>query len=249
MRVDAVEFVPSGTRLGPNAFHPGPQLSAASPAFVPGSYQAPWGPAAEASYVSADHFAETISYVDEESFLTPQLLDEPQASVPSTLGSPKSSGEDGVADADPWPSNHSQVSNSSTGLSDSVPRPCAGTLTVEGRRLQWHLEENGLGQGEAFPRGRGVDSPKFSVAGVTLRLVFFPAGTSLTDGDGQCAVAVVSEEKAKLKFELFLNGRRSGMKVMLGQSFSCDFRSSGGADPRSCVALEVHGNLSYAGFY
>ena len=28
------------------------------------------------------------------------------------------------------------------------------------------------------------------------------------------------QEKAKLKFELFLNGRRSGSKVMLGQSFS-----------------------------
>ena len=32
------------------------------------------------------------------------------------------------------------------------------------------------------------------------------------------------QEKAKLKFELFLNGRRSGTKVMLGQKFSFSAR-------------------------
>ena len=33
-------------------------------------------------------------------------------------------------------------------------------------------------------------------------------------------VDLACQEKTKLKFELFLNGRRSGAKVMLGQKFS-----------------------------
>eukprot|EP00435_Cladocopium_sp_Y103_P039795 s2557_g10.t1 len=269
MRVDATEFVPSGTWSALQ--RPAPKLSAASPVFVPGASgaagygqakpwqsQAEWGehdwqPAAEHPYAD---FSEPI-YVDEESFLTPQLLPDSEPELPepveaaSSRGSPKSTGEavetgevDDVPDADPWPSNRSQASQSSAGLG-AASRPRAGTLRVQQRQLRWLLDE-GPDFGHDWPRGRGVDSPKFSVAGVTLRLVFFPSGTALTS-DGQCAVAVLCEEKTKLKFELFLNGRRSGSKVMLGQSFSCDFR----VDRTTAaveVGIEVQSNLSYAGF-
>lgn len=273
MRVDAIEFVPERRTWQA----PAPKLSAASPVFVPGASgvgygqaqqgwhsQADWGhhdwqPAAEhALHPYAAEFSEPI-YVDEESFLTPQLLpeSEPEPAEPaepsaSSRGSPKSTeaGEaveaeaDDVPDADPWPSNRSQASQSSAGLG-AATRPRVGTLTVQQRQLRWLLDE-GPDFGHDWPRGRGVDSPKFSVAGVTLRLVFFPLGTALTS-DGQCAVAVLCEEKAKLKFELFLNGRRSGSKVMLGQSFSCDFRIDRSASAVE-VGIEVQSNLSHAGF-
>mmetsp|Transcript_88941 Transcript_88941/g.108795 ORF Transcript_88941/g.108795 Transcript_88941/m.108795 type:complete len:263 (-) Transcript_88941:13-801(-) len=262
MRVDAAEFVPS-TWVTAHAAQSRPpvSLSAASPVFVPGGKgawngqaqewpgqweQTAWQPASETPMPYAADFSGPMSYVDEESFLTPQLLSDEPAVAASGSTSPKSNGEeDAPAEADdPWPSSHSQASAGSAGLG-AESRPKVGFLRVQGRRLQWHLER-GRDLGLEWSRGRGVDSPKFSVAGVTLRLAFFPTGTSLTS-DGQCAVAVLCEEKAKLKFELFLNGRRSGSKVMLGQSFSCDFR----ADPVESieVSLEVQSNLSYTTFY
>ncbi|CAE8622214.1 unnamed protein product [Polarella glacialis] len=96
------------------------------------------------------------------------------------------------------------------------------------------------------PPGQCLLSPKFCVAGVLLQLGFFPAGADLT-GEGNCAVSVLCQEKTKLKFEVFLNGRGSGTKVMLGQKFSCDFRrpTSGVSSP--VVSLEIHGNLLYGG--
>eukprot|EP00439_Symbiodinium_sp_Y106_P044366 s1811_g5.t1 len=110
----------------------------------------------------------------------------------------------------------------------------AGVLSVHGRKLLWTLTGrdcqscNDLFVLDEWPQGEGVESQRFVVAGLVLRLVFFPAGSALT-GDGDCAVGLLSEDtctdadvqdKAKLKFELFLNDRRSGTKVMLGQKFS-----------------------------
>lgn len=257
MRVNASEFIPSvnwdATKQN--------QLSAQSPVFVPGgtspgitdsqrSASAQW----EAWQPGSDTYQYEASYVDEESFLTPQLLPESERAAESTM-SPKSEGrEDDAPDADPWPSSHSQTSNGSATAGSSTVRPRVGTLNIEERKLQWYLEPSDWSDlGESTPKGEGVESPKFFVAGLTLRLAFFPTGTALTS-EGDCAVALLCEEKAKLKFELFLNGRRSGTKVMLGQKFSCDFRRipskpSGEVGEAWQVAIEVYSNLSYAGFY
>jgi hypothetical protein len=85
-----------------------------------------------------------------------------------------------------------------------------------------------------------------------LRLALFPTGAAFTE-EGSSAVALLCEEKAKLKFELFLNARSSGTKVMLGKKFSCDFPRPDrkDADHRSdlvVVGVEMHENLLYTGF-
>lgn len=122
-----------------------------------------------------------------------------------------------------------------------------GTLQVQGQRLCWELAEavDGLLQ---VPRGSCRESPWFGVAGVRLQLTFFPTGTGLTDA-GDSAVALQSDEKTKLKFELFLNQKSSGMKVMLGKKFSCDFRQpQAGGDAKMAVGIEVHENLMHSWF-
>eukprot|EP00913_Durusdinium_trenchii_P015039 g14104.t1 len=226
MRVDATEFVPANYQWGQPTERP--QLSANTPAFVPGAAQAPW----TSEWVWQEHpeaaeysaaFQEEDAF-DEESFLTPQLLPESSGVPQSASLSPKSSQEDDGNPPDWDPGLSSQASShaaagsgagSAAGGSTVLPR--LGVLAVEGRRLQWCIEGSKLSE---LSELSSVESQKFSVAGVLLRLAFFPNGTSMT-GDGDCAVA----EKTKLKFELFLNGRRSGAKVMLGQKFSCDFRT------------------------
>merc|ERR1712066_720156 len=97
----------------------------------------------------------------------------------------------------------------------------SGLLRVEGRRLYWEVH-GGWSELRQVPRGECIQSSLFSAAGVFLRLALFPAGAALTE-EGNSAVALLCEEKAKLKFELFLNSRSSGTKVMLGKKFSCDF--------------------------
>ncbi|CAK8988850.1 unnamed protein product [Durusdinium trenchii] len=221
MRVDATEFVPANYQWGQPTERP--QLSANTPAFVPGAAQAPW----TSEWVWQEHpeaaeysaaFQEEDAF-DEESFLTPQLLPESSGVPQSASLSPKSSQEDDGNPPDWDPGLSSQASShaaagsgagSAAGGSTVLPR--LGVLAVEGRRLQWCIEGSDVGfSPEDCAQGEGVESQKFSVAGVLLRLAFFPNGTSMT-GDGDCAVAVLCEEKTKLKFELFLNGRRSGAK-------------------------------------
>jgi hypothetical protein len=123
----------------------------------------------------------------------------------------------------------------------------SGSLQIEGQRVLWDVpgvwEE--LSQ---TPRDQCLTSRHFSVAGSwPLRLAFFPTGAALTE-DGNSAVGLICEEKQKLKFELFLNARSSGMKVMLGKKFSCDFRQPQASEGTITVGAEVHENLYFAGF-
>nr|ACU45251.1 unknown [Karlodinium veneficum] len=143
--------------------------------------------------------------VDQETFMTPQLLEESE--------------------------------------SDS------GSLQVQGRRLLW--EVSGVWEElNQMPRSECLRSRHFTVLGShPLRLAFFPSGAALTE-DGYSAVDLLCEEKQKLKFELFLNDRSSGMKAMLGKKFSCDFRQPHLAEGGNViVGIEVHENLYYAGFW
>jgi len=132
-------------------------------------------------------------------------------------------------------------------LLESPPELADELLQVQDRRLFWELTE-ALDELLQVPRGSCRESPWFGVAGVRLQLAFFPTGTGLTDA-GDCAVALRSEEKTKLKFELFLNKKSSGMKVMLGKKFSCDFRQpQASGDAKVTVSIEVHENLMYSWF-
>jgi len=171
------------------------------------------------------------AFVDVESFLTPQPLavDEP---------APSAQPESDLATAE-------AVEPTTTPAS---PAP-VGALIVEGRRLLWEVAP-GWEELRQFPHGECIKSPPFSVAGVSpCQLALYPSGANLT-AEGDCAVSLLCEEKAKLKFELFLNARSSGMKVLLGKSFTCDFRrpSSGRLSGASAVGIQVHENLFYAGF-
>mmetsp|Transcript_55942 Transcript_55942/g.111162 ORF Transcript_55942/g.111162 Transcript_55942/m.111162 type:complete len:258 (-) Transcript_55942:152-925(-) len=122
-----------------------------------------------------------------------------------------------------------------------------GTLQVQGQRLCWELAE-AVDELLQVPRGSCRESPWFGVAGVRLQLTFFPTGTGLTDA-ADSAVALQSDEKTKLKFQLFLNQKTSGMKVMLGKKFSCDFRQpQAGGDAKVAVGIEVHENLMHSWF-
>lgn len=123
-------------------------------------------------------------------------------------------------------------------------------LRVIGRRLLWDVP----GDQEAllrFSPGECLRSPPFSVAGVPeLRLAYFPAGEE-EDELGSCrsSVAVLCDEGAKLKFELFLNAKSSGRKAMMGRKFSCDFRQCAKSHAGGfVVGFEVYENLFYPGF-
>mmetsp|Transcript_32392 Transcript_32392/g.75225 ORF Transcript_32392/g.75225 Transcript_32392/m.75225 type:complete len:219 (-) Transcript_32392:102-758(-) len=96
---------------------------------------------------------------------------------------------------------------------DPSPLGSAG-LRVHGRRLHWEVPGS-WEELQHATRGERCESPGFTAAGASLRLELFPTGSALTP-EGDCAVALVSEERTKLKFELFLNGRSSGAKVLLG---------------------------------
>lgn len=139
---------------------------------------------------------------------------------------------------------------------DEIPEGM-GSLRVDGRKLVWTISSVDCSKREprpldSIPQGESIRSCKFCVAGVVLQLAFFPSGTNLT-GEGDCAVGVHGGEKAKLKFQLFLNGRGSGTKVMLGQKFSCDFKKpnmSGTVEGQVIeIGIEIFSNLLYTGFY
>jgi len=129
-------------------------------------------------------------------------------------------------------------------------------LKVEQRRLTWEIRNTDTGpleEGVAslcdLPQGQCIESPAFWVAGVFLKLAFYPAG-ALHAEEGMCAVALVAEEKQQLKFEVFLNGRTSGRKAMMGKKFACDFRRPAAlaTDQGSAlVGVEVHENWNYVG--
>eukprot|EP00931_Biecheleriopsis_adriatica_P114513 TRINITY_DN9028_c0_g1_i1.p1 TRINITY_DN9028_c0_g1~~TRINITY_DN9028_c0_g1_i1.p1 ORF type:complete len:395 (+),score=104.57 TRINITY_DN9028_c0_g1_i1:107-1291(+) len=174
----------------------------------------------------------------------------------STLTSPESDLTSGQSQA-VASSGASSVSNASSGRASSsrvFGSPFVGSVKVEGRRLHWTLPSDGCFGSDArrlddVPQGESLHSAMFNVAGVILQLAFFPSGTNLS-GDGDSAVAVLCEDKTKLKFELFFNGKGRGTKVMLGQKFSCDFRKPDMSDGSNVqISLEVHSNLLYTGFY
>jgi len=122
-----------------------------------------------------------------------------------------------------------------------------GVMRIKGRRLYWEISA-GPDEFREIAQGKCLESPTFCVAGTSLRLAFFPSGETFT-GEGNFAVGALCEEKTKLKFELFLNSRSSGMKVMLGKKFSCDFRQPEmDGSSRVEIGIEVHENLFYAGF-
>lgn len=180
-----------------------------------------------------------MGFRDEETFLTPALM-RSGAALASEMMLPKSTveGDMPVQPLDPE----------------------IACLQVKGRRLLWDVRGTVV-EGEGIPVGNlalsgmacgeCLESPIFWVAGVYLRLAFYPSGTAHTE-EGDCAVALLSEEKAKLKFELFLDSRSSGRKVMLGKRFACDFRQPAGLaadDGAVTVGVEVHANLLYAGLF
>jgi len=129
-------------------------------------------------------------------------------------------------------------------------------LRVEKRRLLWEIRNADTGpleEGVAClcdpPPGQCIESPAFWVPGVFLRLAFYPAGAAHAE-EGRCAVALVAEEKQQLKFEVFLNGRTSGRKAMMGKKFTCDFRlpaELATEQGSALVGVEVHENWNYVG--
>lgn len=123
----------------------------------------------------------------------------------------------------------------------------SGVLRADGQRVIWELP----GEREdvfKMPKGESLASGRFCVQGsFPVQLTFFPSGAALTE-DGNSAVGLLSEEKQKLKFELFLNSRSSGTKVMLGKKFPpCDFRQPAQGSGLT-IGIEVHENLYFAGF-
>eukprot|EP00747_Dinoflagellata_sp_TGD_P170739 gnl/TRDRNA2_/TRDRNA2_203071_c0_seq1.p1 gnl/TRDRNA2_/TRDRNA2_203071_c0~~gnl/TRDRNA2_/TRDRNA2_203071_c0_seq1.p1 ORF type:complete len:201 (-),score=18.13 gnl/TRDRNA2_/TRDRNA2_203071_c0_seq1:34-636(-) len=119
-----------------------------------------------------------------------------------------------------------------------------GCFRGEGRRLTWEVQ--GWDVPRDLARGDCLTSAAFGVAGVSpLRLLLYPNGEPLT-AEGWCAAGLLSEsqEKAKRKFEVFMNGRSSGANVLLGKTLTCDFRrpdtSHGGG---LSIDMKVHENL------
>ncbi|CAE7310212.1 unnamed protein product, partial [Symbiodinium pilosum] len=226
-------------------------LSADSPAFVPGAQDVtawqtvpPWevwqagrdhsAPVAEygAAMPECTETAPIVTYVDEETFLTPQLLEEmPELAAHSMHSLPlspsgKEAPDDGNLPESPEkellfshshasfsgssqaatteePSRHSELTGTGCATSSTCPSAttgsCAGVLSVHGRKLHWTLTGrdcqscNDLFLLDEWPQGEGVESPRFVVAGVPLRMIFFPAGAALT-GEGDCAVGVLCED-------------------------------------------------------
>jgi len=249
MRVEAAEFVPAAasqqqpqTSEGIDAplfpSRVSKELSASSPEFVPGAPLAGW---VENNGLSKD--IKSSAKEGDADGPTPEGLDGSEGAtvVVEDYGRmmPTGNGDDSYNYIDP--------EEFFTPVLLETMSTEHGTLQVQGRRLCWELAEveDELLQ---LPRGSCRESPWFGVAGVRLQLTFFPTGTGLTDA-GDSAVALQSDEKTKLKFELFLNQKSSGMKVMLGKKFSCDFRQpQAGGDAKVLVGIEVHENLMHSWF-
>lgn len=254
MRVDAAEFVPSQAYTWPPH-----QLSADSPEFVPASASTAARAEGTASlpttgFESLDQVDSVTGYLTSSS---PDILPADVPVVPQAgsllpgLDDQYGGGPPGLIDALLGEEATFQCISSEDFL---VPKPLPesaadeeGSLRIEGSRLHWDLP--GGDRLLDVPKGESLRSPCFSAAGVaSLQLAFFPKGTSLT-GKGDCALALQCEDKTKLKFELFLNAKTSGSKVLLGKKFSCDFRQPDmGGDTHVVVSVQVHENLVYAGF-
>eukprot|EP00440_Ansanella_granifera_P042866 gb/GFBE01046475.1/.p1 GENE.gb/GFBE01046475.1/~~gb/GFBE01046475.1/.p1 ORF type:complete len:327 (+),score=71.40 gb/GFBE01046475.1/:1-981(+) len=300
---DAAKTLAAGSSLTPDSpeFKPASNgvLSADTPEFVPGALHA----GDQAGYWPQEGYTGGVNtygvdmqyYVDEETFLTPQLLPERSEDDGQTFdaasdkretnGTETSKSNESKGEVEEWPTlgemscrkgkkggkggkvsagastqeskAADDASASTSAGSSSSSGWTVGAVSIEGRQLQWTLTSDDCMEGsggsprtlEEVPQGESLRSAKFCVAGVVLQLAFFPSGTALT-GEGESAVAVLCEEKTKLKFELFFNGRRSGTKVMLGQKFSNDFRKPEMSGSQSVViGIEVYSNLLVAGFY
>lgn len=254
-------------------------LSAHSPEFIPGlplastgveDGPATWGGTYTGCQVSANSSANCHGYIDQDQFFTPQILQAEDnkgmllaasekddqvenEDVSSTAADSCSRGGSGSSGASVTGS-----ASGSTTRSDVSSSEVVGSVSVTKRRLCWEVIPSLEGENEEAeqqvlrlfeaPKGESFRSPRFFVAGVTLQLLLLPTGSSLTD-DGFCTITLLSEEKTKLKFELFLNGRGSGTKVMIGQRFSCDFRRPRGPLSNVEIGVEVYANLLYAGFF
>jgi len=230
MRVDAAEFVPtsldeagtkedattpkgSGTALSADTpeFVPG-QLSADVPEFVPGALAAgEWGGSGgkweghgyntyseSVPYPGGGNF----QYMDEEQFLTPQLL-------------PPGVEENEKAEEEQWPSLGEAVKKVSKGVGKSNPAPAAevassgpvagkgvGELKVQGKQMLWTVASDDCPEGtflEDIEEGDSLKSCRFCVAGVLLRLEFFPAGTSLSGWGCFRGSVVRGEDKAEVR--------------------------------------------------
>lgn len=224
LRVEAAEFVPGRSQAGADGKPLASVLSASSPEFVPGQ----------------EMFGHGVSYSN--------------GYLPAEMEHTYTGGEakDGAgSSAEAYDTSELEPVDMETFL---TPQPLereetdTGSLRVEGRRLHWDVP----GEWEELrlmPHGECLTSPRFCVAGsFPLQLTLFPTGAALTEA-GNSAVGLVCEEKAKLKFELFFISKSSGMKVMLGKRFSCDFRQpelSHGSTVT--VGVEVHENLLWTGF-
>eukprot|EP00747_Dinoflagellata_sp_TGD_P098484 gnl/TRDRNA2_/TRDRNA2_167466_c3_seq2.p1 gnl/TRDRNA2_/TRDRNA2_167466_c3~~gnl/TRDRNA2_/TRDRNA2_167466_c3_seq2.p1 ORF type:complete len:286 (+),score=65.50 gnl/TRDRNA2_/TRDRNA2_167466_c3_seq2:56-913(+) len=238
-------------------------LSADAPEFVfrPGGSQADHGVDGSPDVYAGDYMAggEYLPHTamgmfprtpeELELFFTPQLVDRiEQAEKPQKEGAEDGALEASEEDAQQEEEDDEEERSVKAELSEGESKS-GGFLRVEGRRLTWEVQGwEGL---RDLARGECLTSAAFGVAGVSpLRLILYPNGEALT-GEGWCAAGLLSEsqEKAKLKFEVFFNGRSSGMKVLLGKTFTCDFRRpdashSGGLT----IGMEVHENLLWTGF-
>uniref|UniRef100_A0A7S1AK76 Uncharacterized protein n=1 Tax=Noctiluca scintillans TaxID=2966 RepID=A0A7S1AK76_NOCSC len=230
MRVDAAEFIPGEVRQPTvlSASSPEFVLSASSPEFVPGtavwtedSLEA-WVPEAPKKVSELDEVLMKAGEGVQAGFGDTYMFDEHPPIVHMD--------EDEFLTPVPW--------------EDPEPSEEVAQFRFEGRLLKWDVPGvwDELRQME---HGKSLESARFCVAGNVLRVAFFPAGATYTS-DGDCAVALLSDEKTKLKFELFLNDRSSGTKVLLGSKFSCDFRTPriGGQDG-IVIGVQVHENLVF----
>eukprot|EP00933_Yihiella_yeosuensis_P030356 TRINITY_DN24003_c1_g1_i1.p1 TRINITY_DN24003_c1_g1~~TRINITY_DN24003_c1_g1_i1.p1 ORF type:complete len:287 (+),score=66.96 TRINITY_DN24003_c1_g1_i1:156-1016(+) len=247
-------------------------FSTETPEFIPGgsAWQA-------AEYSAADTEAEACGYMDQDQFLTPQIfpdedrrIEEDDQENRKCVAEVDAENEETAEDVDSTVAGSSNRGGSSGSSCGRNSCSTVGSLRIDGHRLHWHIHSGNTGPEESensgcvsassengrLPRnlalhevakGECLKSQRFWVAGASLQIGFFPAGEPLT-GEGHCAVAVFSEEKTKLKFEVVLNGKSSGSKVLLGQRFSCDFKKQDLTDAQVTVSLEVYANL-LCGFY
>lgn len=82
----------------------------------------------------------------------------------------------------------------------------------------------------------GICSPTFWVAGVNAKLrAAYEEQSDGPDSGGLCHLTLECETKTKMKFELAVNGRRSGPKVCLGKKFSTTIKVSESDGPQRIV--------------
>lgn len=95
-------------------------------------------------------------------------------------------------------------------------------LEIEERTLVWRVADVNTEE---------IVSPPFWIAGVTARLLVS------YDEKGLCFVTLQCESKTKMKFELAVNGKRSGAKVCLGKKFTTTIKVEEGPQRIAFQAL------------